>query len=250
MRRRIMQRRFVDFYKLYVGDFDSDVPLYLELAAKAPGPVLEVGCATGRVTAHLASAGHEVIGVDVCREALELAKRHLKPWDDRARVQDFDLRAQILPERFAIAIVPLYFFNCLIDIEEQRLFLRHLRACVRSPGIVALDLFCPLAQARPEAAECWRTIERVCGQHQIRVRDRREMLTPLLERRTQVYQIDGEREAEYVSHRRYVPPSQAMRLLEESGFERARWLHDYDLGTATDQPEHVPLAPFVVLAEA
>jgi SAM-dependent methyltransferase len=245
-----MQRRFVDFYKLYIGDFGGDVPLYLDLAAKSEGTILEVGCSIGRVTAHLASAGYDVLAVDVCREALELAKRHLKPWDDRARVQDFDVRGQALPEPFSLAIVPLHFFNHLIDIEEQRLFLRHLRASLRTPAVVAMDLFCPLAHARPDAAECWRTIERVCGQHHIRVRDRREMLTPLLERRTQIFQIDGEREAEYVSHRRYVPPSQAMRLLEESGFEQPRWLHGYDPSTATDRPEHSPLAPFVVLASA
>ena len=37
------------------------------------------------------------------------------------------------------------------------------------------------------------------------LRDKREMLTPLLERRTQLFSIDGSEPVEHVSHRRFVP---------------------------------------------
>jgi SAM-dependent methyltransferase len=251
LQKRSVQKRFAEFYKLYAGDFQQDIPIYLDLAAKFPGPVLEVGCATGRVMAHLASAGHEILGVDSSRDALEVAKRHLRPWDDRARIQDFDLRTHILPERFHVAFVTLFFFNNLIDIEEQRLFLRHLRSCMRSPGIVMLDLFCPLIRVRPEIAGAWREFERVCGPHRVRLRDKREMLTPLLERRTQLFQVDDEEEAEVVLHRRYVPPSQAARLLEEAGFEHPRWMLSYDLSTVGPaRDEDNPQRPFQLIANA
>jgi len=251
IRRQSVQRRFAEFYKLYAGDFQADIPIYLDLAAKFPGPVLEVGCGTGRVAAHLAHAGHEVVSVDVSRDALEVAQQHLRPWDDRARVVDLDLRAQPMPERFHVSFVTLYYFNGLIDIEEQRLFLRNLRASIRAPGIVAADFFCPLTRARPDESGSWREIKRLCGSRSVSLRDRREMLTPLLERRTQIFQIDGEEETEVVTHRRYVPPSQAARLFEEAGFESPRWFVGYDLATmATVRDEDSPTQPFMILANA
>ena len=251
LQKRTVQKRFAEFTSLYTGDFQQDIPIYLDLAAKHPDPVLEVGCMTGRVTAHLAHAGHEVLGIDIYRDALEVARRRIRPWDDRARVADFDLRARPLSEKFHAAFVTLFFFNTLIDIEEQRLFLRHLRSCVRSPGIVAIDLFCPLSRVRPEISGVWRDMPRTCGTHRAQLRDKREMMTPLLERRTQCFQIDEDEPGEVVVHRRYVPPSQAGRLLEEAGFENPRWVSGYDLSTvAAIRDEDIPSRPFLVLANA
>jgi len=251
MRRQSVQRRYAEFYKLYAGDFQEDIPIYLDLAAKYPGPVLEIGVGTGRVAAHLASAGHEVVGLDVSRDALEVAQQHLRPWDDRARLQDVDLRSHPTSEKFHVAFVTLFFFNSLIDIEEQRLFLRNLRSSVRAPGVVAVDFFCPLTRVRPDEGGSWREIERLVGGHKVKLRDKREMLTPLLERRTQIFQVDHGEEAEVVTHRRYVPPSQAARLFEEAGFEHPRWFPGYDLssvGPARD--EDSPSQPYMLLANA
>ena len=248
--RELAERRVAEFNRLYTRDFDRDVAIYLDLAAKYPGPVLEVGCQTGRVTARLAQAGHEVVGIDTNRPMLEIASARLDEWPGRGRVQDFDLRQHALPERFHVCIAPLYTFNSLIDVEEQRLFLRHLQRSMRSPGIVALDLFCPLSFVRPQETGEWRVIEReVDGTHLV-VRDRREMLTPLLERRVQAFRIDGAVEYEAETHRRYLPPQSAQSLLTESGFERVRWLDCYELSTLRPiEDDARPQGPFMVIAE-
>jgi SAM-dependent methyltransferase len=39
--------------------------LWEELAKDSGGPILDIGCGTGRVTRHLARRGHEVVGLDV-----------------------------------------------------------------------------------------------------------------------------------------------------------------------------------------
>ncbi len=248
--RDLIERRFAEFYSLYADDFARDLPIYRDLACKYPGPVLEVGCGTGRVTAKLAEAGHEVQGIDTSRPMLELAQTRLSPWSERGRVYDFDLRQQALPERFHLALVTLYAFNNLIDVEEQRLFLRHLNGSLRSPALASFDLCYPLSFVRPEECEKWRILEREVGERRLVMRDRREMLTPLLEKRTQVFSIDGGPETEYVSHRRYVPPRLAATLLIEAGFERVQWIQDYDASTV--QPvddEAQPGGPFLLLAE-
>src|SRR5262245_16044605 len=235
--RHPVDRQSAEFHNLFAADFRKDLPLYLDLAAKYAGPVLEIGCGTGRVLARLGEEGYEALGVDVSRPMLEVARRNLEPWHDRIRLADFDFRQGALFEKFDVVFATLYAFNALIDVEEQRLFLRHVSRCMKSPGVLALDCFCPLPMLRPEANGQWREIERSHKGHLLRVRDKREMLTPLLERRTQVFSVDGGPPAEHVSHRRYVPPQQAEQLLAEAGFESVRYLTDYDMASARPMGE-------------
>jgi SAM-dependent methyltransferase len=248
--RDLVEKQFAEFYDLYVADFQQDIPIYRDVAAKFPGAVLEAGCATGRVLARLAQAGHEVHGIDTSREMLDLAREKVRPFKDRARAFDHDLRSAALPTGFHSILATLYSFNTLIDVEEQRLFLRHARHSLRSPGVIVIDCFYPLSMVRPETQGEWREIEREVGERRIQVRDRRDMLTPLLERRTQVFRIDGGPEATFVTHRRYAPPSMLATLLEEAGFEGILWARGYDLSTARAiEPDDRPGGPFLLIAE-
>ncbi len=248
--RNWIERSYAEFYDSYTGGFAQDIPIYLDIAAKYPGPILEVGCATGRVTARLASAGHEVHGIDTSRRMLEIARQRLRADRDQARISDHDLRLQPMGERYHVALLTLHSFNVLIDIEEQRLLLRHLQQSIREPGIVAIDAFCPLTMVRPERVGEWREIERTHAGRYVSVRDLREMLTPLLERRTQVFRVEGGPPTEVVTHRRYVPPGQFAALLEEAGFESIRWLENYDTSTLRSvDPAETPTGPFLVIAE-
>jgi len=243
------ERKFAEFYNLYTAEFKHDVAVYLDLAGKYEGPVLEIGCGTGRVIGHLAAAGHRVHGIDTNRPMLEIARRHLEPLVARASLADFDLRSGPLSERFGVAIAPLFAFNSLIDIEEQRLFLRHLVRCLEPGAVFALDLFCPASLVRGPGVQS-KEIEHSVAGRVLRVRDQRELLTPLLERRTQVFRIDQGPEVELVTHRRYVPPFYMAGLLEESGFENLRWIQGYDASTAGPiTASAAPTGPFMVIGE-
>ena len=249
-RRDLAERTFAQFSDHYTRGFLADIPMYLHLAAKYPPPVLEIGCATGRVTEELARAGHEVVGIEIIRPSLIIARQRCRPFADRVRLRDHDLRALALPERFHLAIVPLYSFNMFIDLEEERLFLRHACNSMRAPGVLVIDCFCPLSLVSPEQVGTWRVIDRTLGDHHMVVRDRREMLNPLLERRVQIFSVDGGPEQEVVTHRRYVAPPQAEELLREAGFERVRWTEEYDLETARPvEPGDRPSGPFRIVAE-
>lgn len=54
----------VAWHDVECGVYAADLPVWSELADRAAGPVLELGCGTGRVALHLARAGHEVVGLD------------------------------------------------------------------------------------------------------------------------------------------------------------------------------------------
>jgi len=53
-----------EFYDLEHAGFREDVDLFLSFADIVGGPILEMGCGSGRVLVPLAQAGHDVTGVD------------------------------------------------------------------------------------------------------------------------------------------------------------------------------------------
>ena len=55
-----------------------DVPFWRSLAAAENGPVLELGCGTGRITIPAARAGAHVVGVDRSAAMLERARSRVK----------------------------------------------------------------------------------------------------------------------------------------------------------------------------
>src|SRR3954465_5597628 len=55
----------------------KDVPFWRQVARKAKGPVLELGCGTGRISLPLARAGVSVVGIDRSARMLERAARRL-----------------------------------------------------------------------------------------------------------------------------------------------------------------------------
>jgi SAM-dependent methyltransferase len=87
------------------GGYAADLPVWRELAAGAGGPVLDVGCGSGRVALDLAERGHEVTGVD-SDEALVGALRH-RAGDLSVRSETADARSLDLGRRFALAIAPM-----------------------------------------------------------------------------------------------------------------------------------------------
>jgi SAM-dependent methyltransferase len=52
------------------GAYSADLALWEELAEEAGGPILDLGCGTGRVALHLARRGHTVVGLDVVPELI------------------------------------------------------------------------------------------------------------------------------------------------------------------------------------
>ncbi len=69
--------RIADLYEAEHRDWTDDLDLYRALAARACGPVLELGCGSGRVAIALAEAGYVVHGVDTSEAMLAIARTNL-----------------------------------------------------------------------------------------------------------------------------------------------------------------------------
>jgi SAM-dependent methyltransferase len=92
----------------------EDLPLWLELARQCGGPVLELGCGTGRVLLPLAQAGHPVLGLDRDAAMLTYLRRGL-PADLPAPVHlvQADMAAFAFEQRFHLILLPCNTFSTL-----------------------------------------------------------------------------------------------------------------------------------------
>jgi len=135
------------YYDLIHRDLDEDLPLWLNLAAEAGGPVLEVGCGTGRLLLPLAQAGHTLTGLDLSDTALAAAQTKLDsagiPPSQVSLVQA-DMRHFSLPAKnFAIALLPLNTLMHCHTIDDQLAVLKNIRQHLRPNGQLVIDLFFP-----------------------------------------------------------------------------------------------------------
>jgi SAM-dependent methyltransferase len=136
------------FYDLlYQQGAPRDIPFYLELAARQAGPVLELGCGTGRVTLPLAQAGHTVTGLDLspamlaqCQAKLAVAESAVR---QRVKLVQGSMSSFTLEQRFALVLAPYRAFQHLLTVEEQQVCLGRIRAHLADGGVYLHNVFNP-----------------------------------------------------------------------------------------------------------
>lgn len=132
------------FYDAETASMTEDLLLYADLVTEVgAGPVLDVGCGTGRVTLHLAQEGRRVVGVDIAAAMLARARRKLDVLPDlRDQIAwiEGDILTADLDERFALILVP---YNGLMHFHTQQAqldLLARLRDWLAPGGLIVFDL--------------------------------------------------------------------------------------------------------------
>jgi len=125
----------------------DDVSFFRDLAGHAGGPVLELGCGTGRVAIPLAEAGFDVVGFDRSAAMLAVAaeRRRSLPADVRRRLRfvEGDMTDFRLGRRFGFIFAAFRVFMALPDEFAQRSALAAIRRHLRPGGLLSIDLFDP-----------------------------------------------------------------------------------------------------------
>lgn len=144
---------FARFYDLFYDQRDDDLAMYQDFALAARGPVLELGCGSGRVLVPLAQESHSITGLDASGAMLERARARVSDAGvaDRVTLVQGDLRHFDVADRFALAIIPINTFMHCYDIEQQLACLRCVRRHLVSGGRLVVDVYHPDLQALLEA---------------------------------------------------------------------------------------------------
>jgi SAM-dependent methyltransferase len=242
---------------VYENRNQRDVQFFVDCALGAGGPVLELGCGTGRVLIPTALAGCRITGLDISPFMLAKCRAKLASQSPEVRQRVRLVQGNMVDfrsgERYSLVTIPFRPFQHLIDVKEQRACLERAREHLVERGLLVLDLFhCyppamydpkyraeqPLQQNLPLAdGSTVSFATRIADFH----RDRQYNDIELIYRVT--YAGGGQERLVQAFPFRYFFRYEVEHLLELSGFEVADLFGNYDRSAfQNDSPEMIFVA--------
>ncbi|MBI4550642.1 MAG: class I SAM-dependent methyltransferase [Candidatus Latescibacteria bacterium] len=124
-----------------------DVAFFVEIAQHTPGPVLELGCGTGRVLIPTARAGKEIVGLDASEAMLAVCREKLssEPDDVQVRVHlvSGDMRRFEVGRAFGLATIPFRPFQHVMTVDDQLSCLASIHRHLIDGGRLVFDVYNP-----------------------------------------------------------------------------------------------------------
>ena len=125
------------------ASYTADLELWRELAAAADGPILDLGCGTGRVALDLAERGHDVTGVDAEPALVRTLAARARERGLRVHAEVADARTLALGARFALAIAPMQVVQLLGGEDGRAALLASAALHLRRGALLAVALADP-----------------------------------------------------------------------------------------------------------
>ena len=138
-------RSFASFYDFYdPAEYRRDqLAFYVELAAEAKDPVLELACGTGTVTLELARHGFDVTGLDISPDMLAIAREKLtrEGPDVQRRVAyvEGDMAEFSMDRDYSTVLIPNSAFGYLTTADDQKRCLAAVYRHLRSGGTIVVE---------------------------------------------------------------------------------------------------------------
>jgi SAM-dependent methyltransferase len=147
--------RFYDAVYAHVRD-GTDKAFYLARMAAAAGPVLEIGCGTGRLLREALRRGVDAWGIDVSPAMVERCRAQLSQ-EERERVGVADAVSLRLERRFALVAAPFRVLSHVTAVDDQLRLLGAVRDHLVPGGTFVFDLYVPslklLLEGLPETVD-------------------------------------------------------------------------------------------------
>jgi SAM-dependent methyltransferase len=231
--------RVARFFDGETGHYLDDLPTLRAYARRTGGPLLELGCGSGRLLAPLAKAGYRITGVDLSPKMLDLARSRIAAADagERVTLLEGDFTTIPLGGPFSFAFIVMNTFLHLLSTGEQVRALRHWYEHLVPGGLLLIDVFAPDAaelagfDGRIEFDKMWQDAStgNTVVKQVVRTVEQAEQLVHL----TMMYDdcpAGGPMERTVVSFDlRYIWRFEAELLLRQAGFELEAVYGDWDL---------------------
>jgi SAM-dependent methyltransferase len=144
---------------IHLGFYLEDIPFWEKLARQSTGPILELGCGTGRVLLSLAQIERPVYGIDNERNVLALLRSRITPNQKKyTRIIQADTAAFHFDLHFGLIIAPCNTYSTFSNKNRLRT-LSGIRFHLHEDGVFALSLPNPTtikhlpARSEPELEE-------------------------------------------------------------------------------------------------
>jgi SAM-dependent methyltransferase len=142
----------VAWHDVECAAYAADLALWRELAEERPGPVLDLGCGTGRVALDLAGRGHRVTALDSDAELVHELAGRARERGLRVDAVAADARSFALGRRFALIVAPMQVFQLLGGTAGRRPALERAREHLEPGAPLAVALADPFEAVPPADA--------------------------------------------------------------------------------------------------
>ena len=134
---------FAEFYDVVQPALD-DLPFYEYLIGKFGGPILELGCGSGRLLIPLAAKGYNIVGLDKSSDLLKVLERKISVNFNHLRnkivLVEADMRNFQLSTSFSVIIIAMDTFQILSKKEDRIDALKCVFNHLKGNGIVIIDI--------------------------------------------------------------------------------------------------------------
>ncbi len=130
------------------GAYAADLPLWAQLAQAAGGPILELGCGSGRVALHLARRGFAVTAADCDPRLVGAVEARAEGEGVPVEALTADARDLDLGRRFKLVVAPMQLAHLIASAADRQRMLDSITGSLE-PGGVAV--FAVLDEAAAEA---------------------------------------------------------------------------------------------------
>ncbi len=132
----------VNFYDVFNAEYNVDKKFYLDKIQNAGGPVLEIGCGTGRIFCDALKQGADIYGIDQSELMLGKLKEKIDE-KEYFRVQLINA-LEYKPEiKFNLIIAPFRMFTHIITVNDQLKFLKNVYDSLAENGEYVFNVFNP-----------------------------------------------------------------------------------------------------------
>lgn len=125
------------------ASYAADLTVWRDLARERGGPVLDLGCGTGRVALDLAALGHEVVGLDADPDLAQVLGERAKERSLPARAHAADVRSFSFGSRHPLAIAPMQVVQLLGGAAGRNAMLSAVAGHLSSGALLAVALADP-----------------------------------------------------------------------------------------------------------
>jgi SAM-dependent methyltransferase len=226
------------------GD-SAELKLLDETLQEYPGLSLEIGCGSGRLLLRLLQKGHEVEGVELSREMLDLCRKTAAELSLEPVLYEADMTSFDPGKTYRSLLVPA----CTLQLApDPAAALAHVRKLLEPGGVIYLSVFIPRAELHRELPEGeWYDDHGTTlpdgRSATLRTRHRLDRKARILtrEHRYRLHAADGSLEAEHESRQtiRWFTARQFRGMLAKTGFEPVHAIADFDPGLPVDEDAQV-----------
>lgn len=144
-----------EFWDLFRGDTSTweDRFFFLDVVKKYGGPVLDVGCGTGRILLDFMQLGFDIDGVDNSPDMLARLQQKAEKLNLNPTVYQQEMTELALPRKYRTILVPSSSFQLLLDASLPPIAMNHFYEHLLPGGVLAMPFMTLWKSGNPLESE-------------------------------------------------------------------------------------------------